>query len=337
MIERFKEHAVLTSSDSSELEKVVSRLWAPHRLTVFERQAELKGRVNAINIGAITVGYIHYGADVSLRVPDGAVVGYHITVPVAGKAITRYMHGNVSASSGVAAVITPGQPATIDWPETCSQISAKFERNAIELELEELLGRPISRPIRFANEMRLTEGRQRWFTALMLLEQESSRPGGMLNYELPMRHLERYLIESFLFSQPHNYSAELRDAGMAAGPKALRQAMDFMESRAGAPLTVKDVARATGVSVRALQDVFRNRLEMTPMEYLREVRLRRAHEELRNASSGQLCVRNVAHRWGFLHAGRFSADYRRKFGEFPSTTMRGGSQVRFQQAPGDMN
>lgn len=326
MIEYFKEHAVLSSGDTDELEKVVSQLWAPHRLTVFERQSKLNGRVNAITIGAITIGYIHYGADVSLRVPDGAVAGYHVTIPVAGTAITRYTHGNVTASSDVAALIAPGQPATIDWPETCAQISAKFDRNAIELELEELLGHPIARPIRFANEMRLTEGRQRWFTALMLLEQEASQPGGMLNYELPMRHLESYLIESLLFSQPHNYSAELHYAGTIAGPKALRQAMEFMESRARSPLTVKDVANATGVSVRALQEVFRSRLDMTPMEYLREVRLRCAHEELLNASSGQLSVRNVAHRWGFLHSGRFSADYRRKFGEFPSTTMRGASR-----------
>ncbi|REH17472.1 AraC-like protein [Kutzneria buriramensis] len=89
------------------------------------------------------------------------------------------------------------------------------------------------------------------------------------------------------------------------------------------PLTVEDVAEAVGVAVRALQDGFRRHADTTPMSYLRDVRLRRVRAELTAAEPGTVTVTDVAVRWGFLHAGRFSVLYREQFGETPSTTLRG--------------
>ncbi|MFP5477787.1 MAG: helix-turn-helix domain-containing protein, partial [Gammaproteobacteria bacterium] len=37
---------------------------------------------------------------------------------------------------------------------------------------------------------------------------------------------------------------------------------------------------------------------------------------------GSTHVAGVALRWGFGHLGRFSADYRARFGEYPSETVR---------------
>jgi len=38
-------------------------------------------------------------------------------------------------------------------------------------------------------------------------------------------------------------------------------------------------------------------------------------------AAGAAPVAEVAARHGFLHAGRFAADYRRRFGESPSQTL----------------
>jgi AraC-like DNA-binding protein len=58
------------------------------------------------------------------------------------------------------------------------------------------------------------------------------------------------------------------------------------------------------------------------MTYLREVRLLRIHSELREVDPDTVTVGALASRWGFLHAGRFAAAYKRKFGCSPSTTLR---------------
>jgi AraC-like DNA-binding protein len=46
-------------------------------------------------------------------------------------------------------------------------------------------------------------------------------------------------------------------------------------------------------------------------------------DELAVADPGGTTIAAVAARWGFLHAGRFSSVYRRKFGVLPSETLHG--------------
>ena len=57
------------------------------------------------------------------------------------------------------------------------------------------------------------------------------------------------------------------------------------------------------------------------MTYLRELRLRRVHEELRRAHPGSTTVAAVAMHWGFVHMSRFAVAYRQTFGEAPSRTL----------------
>jgi len=102
----------------------------------------------------------------------------------------------------------------------------------------------------------------------------------------------------------------------------MRAAVDTIHSRAHEPLTVSDIARAADLSVRGLQESFQRTLDRTPMQYLREVRLRRAHDDLLRAEPGSVSVAEVAARWGFTHMGRFSGEYLRRFGEYPKQTLR---------------
>jgi transcriptional regulator GlxA family with amidase domain len=90
------------------------------------------------------------------------------------------------------------------------------------------------------------------------------------------------------------------------------------------PYTVGRLAELAGVSTRSLQEGFRRYKGTSPMAYLREVRLARAHEDLRRMDHPATSVSDVAHRWGFLHLGRFAADYRAKYGVSPSQTLRDG-------------
>ena len=88
-----------------------------------------------------------------------------------------------------------------------------------------------------------------------------------------------------------------------------------------AGVTVTDMARGIGLSVRQLQAVVREGLGVTPLELLREVRLDRAREILSSADSDAMTIARAAHACGFTHLGRFSAHYRMRFGESPSMTL----------------
>jgi AraC-like DNA-binding protein len=67
-------------------------------------------------------------------------------------------------------------------------------------------------------------------------------------------------------------------------PLLLRRAIAFIEEHADTDIGVADIARASYVTPRAIQLMFRRHRDCTPMEYLRRVRLHHAHQELLGAN-----------------------------------------------------
>lgn len=101
----------------------------------------------------------------------------------------------------------------------------------------------------------------------------------------------------------------------------LRAAIEFVHARAAEPIGPTEVAAAAGLSVRGLQSAFQRALGMRPIAYIRLARLDHAHADLALGSPHTTTVAEVARRWGFGNAGRFSAAYVSRFGELPSATL----------------
>ncbi|GAC1402785.1 MAG: hypothetical protein NVSMB60_19620 [Mycobacterium sp.] len=108
----------------------------------------------------------------------------------------------------------------------------------------------------------------------------------------------------------------------AAQPETLRRALAFMHQNAHLDIGLSDIAAAIGVTPRTVQYMFRRHLGTTPLEYLRRVRLDRAHRDLQAANPAVDTVMEIAGRWRFSHAGRFSIAYKQAFGLPPSRTLR---------------
>lgn len=103
----------------------------------------------------------------------------------------------------------------------------------------------------------------------------------------------------------------------------LRRAIRFAHDHAAEPIDVSDIAAAAGLSERGLQHLFRRSLNVTPMRYLREVRLDAAHLELtvQRPTTQTVLIHDVARRWQFFHLGRFAAMYRARFGQSPRESV----------------
>jgi AraC-like DNA-binding protein/tetratricopeptide (TPR) repeat protein len=104
-------------------------------------------------------------------------------------------------------------------------------------------------------------------------------------------------------------------------PRAVRRAMDAMHANVGHRWTISELAAIAGTSGRTLQRQFLTFLGKTPRDVLRDLGFERARRELLQGASG-LKVMDVAARCGFPHFGRFAIDYRRRFGETPSQTLK---------------
>lgn len=102
----------------------------------------------------------------------------------------------------------------------------------------------------------------------------------------------------------------------AAPPARLRRALDFIDANAHRDIGLTDIAQAACLSASSLLRQFKTHLDRSPGHFLRQVRLDRARAELRSGNAGT--IREIALRWGFQNASKFSQAYLRRFGELPS-------------------
>jgi transcriptional regulator GlxA family with amidase domain len=152
---------------------------------------------------------------------------------------------------------------------------------------------------------------------------DTAQQSSLMHHPLIGQRLQESLVTGLLLATDHQYRIQLDSRRQfTAAPRAVRRAAEAMRAQPGRPFTATDLAEVAGVSRRSLQQGFQRYVGMSPMTYLREVRLGCAHDELRHGDPGDVSVTEVAYRYGFLHLGRFSAMYRHRYGEPPSQTLR---------------
>ena len=123
------------------------------------------------------------------------------------------------------------------------------------------------------------------------------------------------LIESASHTPP-------RDLTHTTYTDIVRRCERILQENAGQPVTVLDLCRALRCSRRTLQTGFQRVANVTPVEYLRSIRLNAVHRLLRMTSADELLIGDAASRWGFTHLSYFAREYRDLFGELPSQTPR---------------
>ena len=101
----------------------------------------------------------------------------------------------------------------------------------------------------------------------------------------------------------------------------LQRAAQFIGAHLDDSLTIGEVAAAAGVAGRTLHKHFHDEHGTTPMRYVRDCRFAQVRQALLQAGS-QDNVTTIAVQWGFCHLGRFSVEYRKRYGETPSETLR---------------
>jgi AraC-like DNA-binding protein len=95
-----------------------------------------------------------------------------------------------------------------------------------------------------------------------------------------------------------------------------------MDAHHHEPITLTELARRSGDSVRNLQYRFRRRVGCSPMQWLRQRRLQAAHADLQRSAADE-SVAAIARRHGFHHLSGFAASFRREYGILPSQLRRG--------------
>lgn len=160
-----------------------------------------------------------------------------------------------------------------------------------------------------------------WHALMQYLADLLAQAPETARHPLTACQLEQLVIGTLLTLQPHSLSEAMRSHGKPLAPRHVKVVEEYIHAHAAAPLTPAQLAEVAGVSLRSLYAGFREHRGQSPMAYLRGVRMERVRQDLLN-DGALTSVTGAALRWGFTHLGRFSADYKRAFGECPGDTLR---------------
>ena len=110
--------------------------------------------------------------------------------------------------------------------------------------------------------------------------------------------------------------------GRASRADVAFTARAFMLENLDESISIRSLSRTLRVSERTLRYAFQDPFGMSPLQYLKALRLEQAQRALRRSSPERTTVRREALRSGFWHLSRFSAEYKEYFGELPSVTLK---------------
>jgi AraC-like DNA-binding protein len=294
----------------------------PHRLALLGPSHSFGMSQRVTRLGPITIGDVTYDTDVSLGVDDTRA-SYHVCVPLKGSLRSRHRGEELTATPALAAIYRPDAELTVTrWPAGSRHLAVKIDQCAVDRALAALLDTAPGPPIAFDGALSLHAGAaQDWVRLVLMVHRQHGRADSLMRHPLVWDPLVESLIHGLLLVADHPHRQALA-APAQPGPAAIRDAMDLIEAGPHLPLTTSTLAKQCHVSVRTLHEGFRRHLGMSPMAYLRVVRLRRAHRDLRSANPSHSTVASIAHRWGFTHLGRFAAAHQTMFGETPRQALR---------------
>ena len=311
----------LFQSDDLDLARsFVAQKFCDHRLDRASCVDQFDACHNRAEGQATSLNYIRYGADVMI---DPGALGsfYLIQIPLTGHADIDNEAGAIETGKGIGSVLNPHRRTRMRWHEGCSQLLLQIEADHLHTVAERMTGRALNDAVTFEtavnkNHKPVADWVQRLKTCFALAEQEAIYSSGNLHTQLIV---EEQLIMDFLSCQPSNIQSMIARSGSLPDNIHIRKAVSFMRAKLKTSVTLSDLADAAGITPRSLQLGFKAEFGLTPMEYLREERLQEARRLLKHSSEAER-IGDICEQAGFTHFGRFSIQYRKRFGECPTQT-----------------
>jgi len=310
-------HAVLRTNDLDAARHAVAGRFCDHRLTL-TGGCGVSVRHNHVGGQHISLNVLGYGGEVAI---DPGMLGdfYLLQIPLTGAALIAHRGEEVCVGAERGTILNPDRPTRMQWGADCRKLLVQIEERFMHRVAEEATGAELPGPVRFDPAVDLHGSQGCRLKALALTMAKAVDAGRLYAGKVGLREMsaERELARLLLAVQPSNVSHMLRAEAGAVRPVYLRRAVEFIHGHYTEPIGLDDIAVSAGVHPRNLQIGFRKALGRSPISYLRDVRLDAARYHL-SARQNRDSVTETAFACGFSHLGRFSRDYRARFGQLPS-------------------
>lgn len=311
-------HRLFASRDPLETRSLVGRAMKPHELKVLSGQ-RVEARMHHAVLGDVCVSRLCYGADVQID-PGSLNDFFLVMMPLRGHADVRCGGESLLSCDALGTVASPTLPLSMRWSGDSDQLMIRIARPFLERMLAAQRGRPVEQALEFklGFEWRANPAWQCALRFAVDCAESGMQPG---QHKLLLSRAEEVVAMALLAAQPHNQADDALPRRQAVLPRHVHRVQEYLRAHAHEPVTAARLAEIAGCSLRGLYAGFQEFCGQSPMQMLRDLRLERVRSDLLAGGAGT-SVSSVALRWGFSHLGRFSAEYKARFDEHPSETLR---------------
>ncbi|KAB2967767.1 AraC family transcriptional regulator [Zoogloea sp.] len=317
-------------NDLKSAQTWMAEICGPHGLKAHaNRPLQFRHSGNVLQSRSTTIGYVEYGTDVSILVHEPTPLhSFSISLPITGEQELSVDGKHLLSNADVGTILVPNVSQELVIAGNCRKMLVSMSHAAVSKVLEELLQRPLSKPLIFSPTMDATGGETAswWRIVRHLLSEMACSQSLYRNLHLAAE-LETTLIRGLLLAQPNNYSEELHSSREGKTPQYLLKARRFILDTAKEDVNLEHIEQVAGVSRFKLYEGFKLYFGLTPLAYRKKHRLEQVRREILRSGS-QKNISCIAMDWGFMHLGRFSIEYKKQFNELPSETLRRHRQNR---------
>lgn len=303
--------------DPNETCLQVGHIFKPHQLKIIQQKADFCASMHMIHtMGSIQICRLTYSEDVYID-PDDLEQFYLIQIPTKGYAEIQYASHKFISYAQVASLLSPGHALQMRWHANTPQLIVKIAKDDLHFHCRQHLPHFQQQSLIFDPKLDFSRPSAAYFLqllkTLMLALATEHHP---LQHPFAFKQFESSLFNALIYGQCNNSQELLQQNEKVISPYFIKRTEAYIRDHLHETLNVEQLAAQAGISVRTLFNGFKNYLGTTPMAYLKELRFEQAHLELMN--NEYLSVTDVAFKWGFTHLGRFSQEYKRRYGQLPS-------------------
>jgi Helix-turn-helix domain/AraC-binding-like domain len=314
----------ITARAVDEAQQTISELFCEHTLTPLEKR-EVQMSLRSAHDTDLGIEVLDYGEAVRIHVDDGLESFHLVQVPLSGKATMSVGNAMIQSSSSVATLPPLDRSFTMNWARETPTLILYVSRERLQQVARQLYGLDNGEQLELALQMQMSspEG-VAFIRSLTDWHDVMENAGANTAY---IRKLSAELLLARMLSAVENSASKSLGAweNASSGVRTDGLAQKFstaIEDGVEYGFGVFEIADQLGVPVRTLQEHVRSAFNSTPSAMLREARLQHAHRLLSAGDSSHETVTVIAQQCGFGHLGRFSSDYRARFGETPAQTLR---------------
>ncbi|WP_169708809.1 helix-turn-helix domain-containing protein [Trinickia terrae] len=293
--------SLLRSYEPAEMGRHLSRYLAPTVVTPLGSVVR-PARVSGIHLGAFSIAIVALGTATSIEASGQG--DYAVMIACLEGS------GEVTDNGRVLPLRT--NQGYLACPRRVMR--ARFSRDCVRIVIlmeSSLLGRHLIRDGVFFDIANPALGP--WFEYVQFLLSSQASIEAIAKHHGVREHTEALMVALFESAVLPAIQDSQRRPDVS---REIRRAEIFIRANLSRDLSLEEVAEAAGVSVRTLQASFKRDHDVSPMRYLRDLRLDVAREQILAGAT----VAEAAFDCGIPHPGRFAQYYRSRFGHLPSTT-----------------